>query len=419
MKKNRYLIFAAALAVFLFCIGCGNVTQKVKSFVSIDAFNIHQVITKDSATSRTIMWQSNTEEKDAYVEYRKNKMGAAIQMQKERINDKFTDDGKTTWVHTVTLKNLEPGAEYEYRLAHGDSRSSWYKLNTAKGNSFKALIFPDSQSADYKTWEDVAMPAWKRNQDAQFFMIMGDLVDNGEHSYQWNEWFSRIQPMITQIPVAPVLGNHETYNLKWKERMPLAYLHYFQLPEGVPEKYKNQFYSFDYGDVHFVVLNSIMWEMDQFQPNMLAAQKEWFRRDMEQTKKKWKVVLMHRDIILYAYGDRPGSHPERFDDEGYIFMPWFDRYGVDVVLTAHLHTYRNRGHIYNFKRDPRGPLYILTGIAGDVRYPGRWKRSPWDLKVAPQPETNNYMVLEADDNQLKLSAYLPDGKKFDEEILRK
>ena len=107
MKKNRFLIFAAALAVFLFSIGCGNVTQKVKSFVSIDAFNIHQVITKDSATSRTIMWQSNTEEKDAYVEYRKNKMGAATQMQKERINDKFTDDGKTTWVHTVTLNNLD------------------------------------------------------------------------------------------------------------------------------------------------------------------------------------------------------------------------------------------------------------------------------------------------------------------------
>ena len=116
MKKNRYLIFAAALAVFLFCMGCGNVTRKVKSFVGIDAFNIHQVITKDSATSRTIMWQSNTEEKDAYVEYRKNKMGAATQMQKERINDKFTGDGKTTWVHTVTLNNLEPGAEYEYLL---------------------------------------------------------------------------------------------------------------------------------------------------------------------------------------------------------------------------------------------------------------------------------------------------------------
>ena len=58
MKQNRFLIFAAALAVFLFCMGCGNVTRKVKSFVSIDAFNIYQVITKDSATSRTIMWHA-------------------------------------------------------------------------------------------------------------------------------------------------------------------------------------------------------------------------------------------------------------------------------------------------------------------------------------------------------------------------
>ena len=441
MKKSKrfYKILTAALiamALLIFVImfgalllGCGNGAKQTSgekakenyiSFNRTDAFNLRQVITADSTTSRTVMWQSEPEEKDAFVEYRTvGKEQSEIFTQKERINDKFTDNGKTSRVHTVTLNNLQPGTQYEYRLGYADKRSEWYPFDTAKGNTYKALIFPDSQSADYKTWEGVAMPAWKRNQDAQFFITMGDLVDNGEHAFQWNEWFTRISPMINRIPAAPVMGNHETYTTDWKVRMPLAYLHYFSLPEGAPEPYKNQFYSFDYGDVHFVVLNSIMWEMDQFQPNMLAAQKEWFRRDMEQTKKKWKVVLMHRDIILYAYGDRAGSHPERFDDEGYIFMPWFDRYGVDVVLTAHLHTYRNRGHIYNFKRDPRGPLYILTGIAGDVRYPGRWKRSPWDLKVAPQPETNNYMVLEADDNQLKLSAYLPDGKKFDEEILRK
>jgi len=395
-----------------------SVAQKMASFVSIDAFNIHQVITKDSTTSRTIMWQSNTEEKDAFVEYRKNKMGAAVQVQKERINVKFTDDGKTTRVHTVTLHNLEPGTEYEYRLGHGDNRSQWYKLTTGQGNRFKALIFPDSQSADYKTWENVAMPAWKRNQDAQFFMSMGDLVDNGEHSWQWNEWFGRIRPMITRIPVAPVLGNHETYTLQWKERMPLAYLHYFQLPEGVPKQYQNQFYSFDYGNVHFVVLNNLMWEMNKFQPGMLQEQKAWFRRDMEQTKKKWKVVLMHRDIILYEF-DRPGSHPERFDDEGVAFMPLFDRYGVDVVLTAHLHTYRNRGHIYNYRRSTRGPLYILTGVAGDVQSKNLWKRSPFDIAAAPKPETYNYMVLEAEENQLKLSCYLPDGKKIDEAVVKK
>ena len=469
MKKsnNFYKILAAvllALAFLLFVValgalllGCGKTADHFKAFTQTDAFNIRQVITADSATSRTVMWQSGTEEKDAFVEYRIAKTdgtkaeGAAAQSkhftQKERRNEMFKDNGKTSIVHTVTLQNLQPGTEYEYRLGCGDKRSEWFRLTTAqtnattakgnaataqgnvattKGNAattqankYKALIFPDNQSANYKSWENVAMPAWQRNQDARFFIIMGDLVDNGEHAYQWNEWFTRIRPMITRIPVAPVMGNHETYTSDWKVRMPLAYLHYFQLPEGAPEKYRNQFYSFDYGDVHFVVLNNLMREMDRFQPDMLQEQLAWFRADMEQTKKKWKIVLMHKDVLRYGFLTRKTPREEGISEEGKIFMPLFDQYGVDVVLTAHLHTYRNRGRIYNFARSDKGPLYILTGVAGDVRYPNLWKRHSLDMALAPQPETDNYMVMEADSSSLKFSCYLPDGTKVDEAVAEK
>ena len=408
--------------------GCGNTEKEFKadkaeqydSFTSGDAFNLRQVITADSTISRTVMWQSETENKDAFVEYRKvNAKGETTQVQKEQINEKFTDNGKTAWVHTVTLQNLQPGTEYEYRLGYKDKRSDWYKLTTSKGPAFKALIFPDSQSARYEAWEDVAMPAWKRNQDAQFFIAMGDLVDNGEHAYQWNEWFARIRPMITRIPVAPVLGNHETYTMDWKVRMPQAFLHYFQLPEGVPEKYKNQFYSFDFGDVHFSVLNTQTRELGKFQPEMLQEQLAWFRADMEKTKKKWRIVLMHKDVLRYGFLKRKTPREEGFSEEGKLFMPLFDRYRVDAVLTAHLHTFRNRGHIFNFKRDEQGPLYILTGVAGDVRYPELWKRHSLDVALAPQPETNNYMVLEANHDRLIFSCYLPDGTKIDEAAVEK
>ena len=422
-----FLVFAVALGALL--LGCGRTADHFKAFTQTDAFNIRQVITADSATSRTVMWQSETEEKDAFVEYRIAKTdgakaeGAAARVkhftQKERRNETFKDNGKTSVVHTVTLQNLQPGTEYEYRLGCGDKRSDWFHLTTAQGNNFKALIFPDSQSANYKSWENVAMPAWQRNQDARFFIIMGDLVDNGEHAYQWNEWFTRIRPMITRIPVAPVMGNHETYTSDWKVRMPLAYLHYFQLPEGAPEKYRNQFYSFDYGDVHFVVLNNLMREMEQFQPDILQEQLAWFRADMEQTKKKWKIVLMHKDVLRYGFLTRKTPREEGISEEGNIFMPLFDQYGVDVVLTAHLHTYRNRGRIYNFARSDKGPLYILTGVAGDVRYPNLWKRHSLDVALAPQPETNNYMVMEADSSSLKFSCYLPDGTKVDEAVAEK
>ena len=440
MKQGRKFnkITAAGLNTLLLTIllivsvgvlpGCGNTAKELKAdkteryalLTQRDAFNLRQVITADSTTSRTIMWQSETENKEAFVEYRKIKAeGGTIQTQKERINERFADNGKTSWVHTVTLQNLEPGTEYEYRLGYKDRRSDWYKLTTAQGTKYKALVFPDSQSAKYKTWEDVAMPAWKRNPDAQFFIAMGDLVDNGEHAYQWNEWFTRIRPMITRIPAAPVLGNHETYTMDWKVRMPLAFLHYFQLPEGAPEKYKNQFYSFDFGDVHFTVLNTQTRELGELQPDMLQEQLAWFRADMEKTKKKWKIVLMHKDVLRYGFLKRKTPREEGFSEEGKLFMPLFDKYGVDVVLTAHLHTYRNRGHIFDFKRDTKGPLYILTGVAGDVRYPELWKRHSLDVSLAPQPETNNYMVMEADRNTLKFNCYLPDGTKIDEAQVEK
>lgn len=39
--------------------------------------------------------------------------------------------------------------------------------------------------------------------------------------------------------------------------------------------------------------------------------------------------------------------------------------------------------------------------------------------LAPQPETNNYMIMEADSGSLKLRCYLPDGTKVDEAVAEK
>ena len=92
---------------------------------------------------------------------------------------------------------------------------------------------------------------------------------------------------------------------------------------------------------------------------------------------------------------------------------------MDAVLSAHLHTYRNRGHIKDFRRDPAGPLYILTGVAGNVRYPGLWIDHALDETVAPQPETDNYLTLEASKDALRFQCFLPDGSVIDDVTLRK
>mgnify|MGYP001161815818 FL=1 len=380
---------------------------------AVDASNIRQVITADSTTSRTFMWQSDYAEDKPVVEYRKAGDDTTL-MQLPASSDAFSDDGVTTYIHTATVTGLEPGTAYEYRVGAGDKRSSWQTFHTAQGNDFKALIFPDSQSSDYSVWAATAQPAWQRNQDAQFFINMGDLVDNGQDHYQWNAWFDVVNDMIARIPVVPLLGNHETYNKDWKVRMPEAYLHLFALPQIDMEKYQNQFYSFDYGDVHFVVLNTQSQELADFEPSLDEDEVAWFKKDMTKTKKKWKIVLMHKDPLQYGFASRPEPRAEGFSPEGQLWMPLFDQYGVDAVLSAHLHTYRDRGHIKNFQRDESGPLYLITGVAGNVQYPGLWKQHSLDEYVAPQPETDNYMSLEASEDSLTFRSFLPDGQLLEE-----
>lgn len=383
---------------------------------AVDASNIRQVITADSTTSRTFMWQSDYAEENPVVEYRQAGDDDSL-MQLPASSDAFSDDGVTTYIHTAAVSDLKPGTAYEYRVGAGDKRSSWQPFHTAQGHDFKALIFPDSQSSDYSVWAATAQPAWQRNQDAQFFINMGDLVDNGQDHYQWNAWFDVVGDMIARIPVVPLLGNHETYDKDWKVRMPEAYLHLFALPRIDREKYQNQFYSFDYGDVHFVVLNTQSQELTDFEPSLDEDEVAWFKEDMAKTTKKWKIVLMHKDPLQYGFANRPQPREEGFSPEGRLWMPLFDQYGVDAVLSAHLHTYRDRGHIRNFQRDESGPLYLITGVAGNVQYPGLWKQHSLDEYVAPQPETDNYMTLEATDDSLTFRSFLPDGQLLEEKSI--
>lgn len=372
--------------------------------------HVRQIITASSADSRTIMWQSAAAEADAVVEYRRK--GASQTRSAAASSARFTDYGATTYLHTAALSGLSPGETYEYRVGAGKRRGGWRTLATDDGGAFKALIFPDSQSSDYSDWEKVAQGARKANPDAAFFVNLGDLVDNGEDPSQWTAWFDSLRGVIDGIACAPVLGNHETYNMDWKTRMPEAYLRLFSLPSNGDERFQNQYYSFDYGDVHFVALNTQFDEMTPFQPALMETQAAWLERDMARTAKKWKVVLMHKDVLTYEIRNRT-DRAAGVSDIGKRFMPLFDKYGVDVVLTAHLHTYRRRERLYDFRPDARGPLYIVTGVAGNVRYPNLWIDHPFDRATAPQPETNNYMTLEASAGSLRLASFLPSGRQID------
>ena len=377
---------------------------------------LRQIVAQDNAAARTIMWQSPASLVAPAVELTR---GEAAETQRFPAEEEaFTEDGVTVYLYTAQVTGLERGARYRYRVAAGEERGGWTLLQADDGGAFRALIFPDSQSSDYAGWRELAQMARQRNPDARFFINMGDLVDNGEDHTQWNAWLDGVEGIIDTIPIAPLMGNHETYDKQWQVREPVAYLREFALPGNGSKEYDRRYYSFDYGPVHFLVLDTQQGEEQERHPHITEAQEAWFRSDVQRTRQPWKVVLMHKDPLQYRIHGRP-ERGEGFSEEGKLWMPLFDAAGIDLVLSAHLHTYRNRGHIKGFERSAEGPLYVLTGVAGDVRYPGLWVDHAVDEVVAPQPETDNYLTLDADEDMLIVRCFLPDGTQIDEAAVKK
>ena len=277
-------------------------------------------------------------------------------------------------------------------------------LQTDNKNFFKMLIFADSQCVDYKVWKKVADAAVTKFPDAEVATVIGDLVDNGEADWQWREWFQAAENLLRDRIFLPVCGNHECYNLDWKFCLPENYLQRFNV---------EHFYSFDYGAATFFILNNNFEELNQFLPDLQTEQENFLRRAVAESNKTWEIVLMHKDIFDYA--------ENKFNDIAEIFMPLFDELKIDLVFTGHLHTYRNRGKIFNFKKSESGTCYILCGRAGDQKY--LENISEVDEVTFPNAdkvfEPESYIEVDIAEKFLTLNCLTVSGEIFDKFTLQK
>ncbi len=418
ISRRRFLNISSRTVAALGLFGLFPASwRRVFAADGLDAFFVRQIITEDSRTSRMIAWESAVSEPEAVVDLR---CAGAAEVSSFAAREKvFADGGERLFSHEALLTGLAPDTSYEYRLRTGDTASPWFSLQTAADGTFKALIFPDSQCSDgYRTWRNAVEKAAQQQPDADFFIMMGDLVDNGEAAYQWRQWFEGAAKIIARLPCAPLMGNHEAYDLNWQCRLPLGWLGYFPVPGNGSLHFSGWYYSFDWGVCHFAALNTQWEEVDALRAGLFEEQAAWLRRDLAASRKKWKIVLMHKDIIEYDYPD--GSDPVLGDISatGRALMPIFDELRPDVVLTAHQHTYRRLGHILHFAPSEEGPFYIDTGNCGNCYYDVP-QNMRFDKKMLAQPERGNYMTLEASAGQLRFQCFLPDGSLADEVVLQK
>ena len=409
MKKyilGFLLICIIAVTAFL------SVPISVHTGYDTEVGQIMHVVTADMKHEHRISWKTKNFGEPGRLEIRPKQSSNITTVSAESVELPTYNGGKRFGVYTAHVTNLTAGTDYEYRITVGKRQSAWLEFKTEPElTAFKALVFGDSQSLNYKYWGKTAQIAWETNSDAAFFVNMGDLVDNGQDDWQWNAWFDEGAKLLKAIPVVPVMGNHETYSLDWKMAKPDYYLSFFALPENGPASLEGHAYSYDYGDVHFIVLNTQLNELQEWYPDLLEQQQKWLVEDLSKTKKKWKVVLMHRGI---------STHPVDglLDDISQTFVPVFDQYHVDLVFTGHVHSYARTAAMKNGKPDQAGTIYITTGRSGEKVW-DKYPRKPIDEFYYNPLDMPNYLVFEASHDALKVTAFKQNGELIDQTEIKK
>ncbi|OIQ12831.1 fibronectin type III domain-containing protein [Neomoorella thermoacetica] len=421
MKKFAALFLAVVIAVTMLAPAASSATGTPQYDLGASAQPDHITLTwtQDPLTTQTITWRTDITIARGLVQYAKAADKASFPGKAATVEatvQKFTSDLGDMNIHTATLTGLEPGTEYIYRVGDGTNWSDIHTFTTEASNthSFKFLIFGDSQSGDplnpeYKPWHDTIQNAFKTNPDAKFFVNVGDLVEQGQNYVHWNKWFEAAKGVIDTIPAMATQGNHETYNPPdGHSTKPIFWTTQFKLPQNGPEGLKGQAYSFDYGNAHIVMLDSQEEEEKGVAGDILAAQKAWLEKDLQNTNKPWKLVFFHK-TPYYNKATRTN------EDIKAAFQPLFDKYHVDVVFNGHDHavarTYPIAGD--KFVSSPaKGTIYYLTGRSGNKYYPDL-SAKVWDAFFYDPQDQPNYIVAELNGDKLTLRAMKQDGTPID------
>ena len=405
MPRRLFLKLLVSLGLTKFFPSISNVeaaSESARSYKKL-SLNVEQIVTADPRTSRTLMFRSTEPIKNIFIEY-KMIGDDQIFISRPAVN-RYED----LFIASSTIDQLKPESVYEYRIIDGDRATDWKKLSTPGFGRFQMLIFCDSQCVDYGVWKSVADLASKNFPDAELVTVIGDITDNGQYAPGWRGWHDGAAQLLSTRIFAPVMGNHECYEpVNWLNCIPVGYLNHFVQPSNGSTKFDGCFYSFDYGAVHFIVLNTQFDELEPLMPGLEDAQSYWLRRDVANANRPWRIVLMHKDIFDYMR--------DTFSDVGNRLMPLFDEFGIDLVLTGHLHTYRNRGHIFEQKKSDHGPVYVMCGLAGDQRYTEKVSAAFDEVAATPK---DNYLVLDADAEELRLRCFSVDGTIIDDLSIRK
>lgn len=292
-------------------------------------------------------------------------------------DDEIDVDADELYLLAAQVRGLPPGEAYCYRLENDRGvLTDWASLTLGPRPDDRRIdrfvVIGDTGNGSRA---QVALARQLLSVPMDAILFAGDLAyRSGTYEQLQRRFFDIYADLFAHVPVYAAIGNHDNRTARGR-----PFEEAFVLPGN------ERWYSFDLGDVHFVVLDTTQ---------IGATQARWLDRDLGRASRRFTVVLAHHPPFTAAR--RGPSHGFRR-----WFVPIIERHHVELVIAGHEHHYERTRAI-------DGVQYIVTGGGG-----GRLTRAGRNADTKVALAVHHFVTLAVEGRTLAVEAVDIDGRVID------
>lgn len=245
-------------------------------------------------------------------------------------------------VAEIWLHDLIPGTTYRYQLVfyEGDAvyPTEVGTFHTIKpgARSFSFAVY--GATASFPDRHRLVADTINRQTDVSLVFHSGGLVEYPTEE-RFRNFFWAMSDLGRTRPYLTIIGEYDGDDSLYFEN--------FALPSGGGLR-DEQWWSFDYGPIHFVGLDSTLSDITQ--EAVMQEQTAWLKQDLSKAQNQIIVVLTADPLYSAAYDS--GENERLLTAWGGLFR----QYGVHVVFSSSVHCYE---HIY-----ADGIHHVISGGGG-------------------------------------------------------
>lgn len=297
--------------------------------------------------------------------------------------------------HYIRVTGLEAGLAYDYEVICGDGKirtpenDRSFQIRTAPGagDTFSFAVYGDPRPGDTQTTRhhrEVIEQAILH--EPAFCLVLGDMVDNGDRSELWEEFFRVESPLLRSSAIYTVMGDNDYAEGKG------LYAKYFP-------KLEKGYYTFEWGGVKFFGLSA--WDARGLQGreeiNAQSPQIEWLESELSKAQSQeapFRVVFLHDPVYI--------SRGRASDVLRRVWVPIFQKYKVDVVFTS--------WHLYE-RSVSEGITYVNSGGGGAELI---WMAKDPQYPSQAEARQHHFCRVDINSNAMTIRAIATDGTVLDD-----